>query len=145
MSDPAIRRLIGTPMSRAIQTIGMPSGGQRSLRSSDSLNSGSFRQLTRKLRLGARKNKGRRLRGSHLDALHHGGHLNCIDRHPEDAVDFPRKVVGDRRGEFQIESCDRTPGTVVDRLARMNPPTRGGDCVAERATTLAMPCNPPPL
>ena len=40
-SDPATLSLIGTPRSRPSQTIGIPSAGERSLRSSASRNSGS--------------------------------------------------------------------------------------------------------
>src|ERR1700733_9359255 len=52
---------MGRPRSHAMQTIGKPSGGQRSLASNVSLNSGSDRLFTRKLRLGVDKRKAERL------------------------------------------------------------------------------------
>ena len=51
-SAPGARSLIGKPRSRAIQMIGMPSGGQSSLSSNDCLNSASDRLLTKKFRFG---------------------------------------------------------------------------------------------
>src|SRR6266508_6451702 len=57
ISDPLILSLIGMPVSRAIQTIGIPSAGQRSLSRIDSLNSESDRLVASQLRLGVEMRK----------------------------------------------------------------------------------------
>ena len=60
ISEPAALSLTGMPNSLAIQTIAIPSGGQRSLSSRDFRNSGSVIELTRKFRLGVDNRKGKR-------------------------------------------------------------------------------------
>src|SRR5262249_11336434 len=52
ISDPATRCVIGTPSRRAIQMIGIPSGGQRSLCRIEPLNSEFERACTTKFKLG---------------------------------------------------------------------------------------------
>ena len=86
---------MGTPIRRAIQTIGMPSAGQRSLSRTDSLNSGSDRLFTRKFKLGVEIRKRRATGRGRVNPAQDRRHVERVDRQTEDAIDVARKMRSD--------------------------------------------------